>query len=126
MSRLSFLADEHVPSVVVAALRSNGYRVEIAKERHVEATVDSEQLADAATRELILLTNDRDFVRSEIDHSGVVIYADPEPSPGDFVRAVDRIDRHFTRETMRNNVEWLEDWLQRRLIGVTNVRDGRR
>lgn len=113
MGWLSFLADEHVPNVVVTALRSNGYRVEIAKDRHGEGTVDSELLADASGRNLVLLTNDRDFVShgSDLDHTGVVIYVTPELSPGAFVRAVGRIDHHYTPETMQNNVEWLEDWL---------------
>lgn len=61
----------------------------------------------------MLLTNDRDFVSlgKEVDHSGIVIYVARELSPGPFVRGIRRVDRQFTPQTMRNNIEWLEDWL---------------
>lgn len=36
MDRLAFLADEHVPNIIVTALRSNSYDIELGKD-HLEA-----------------------------------------------------------------------------------------
>lgn len=62
MSGLSFLADEHVPSVVVTTLRAHGYFVALAKERYGERTVDRELLEAGSADDRVLLTNDRVLV----------------------------------------------------------------
>lgn len=113
MDRLSFLADEHVPNVVITTLRSNSYDVERAKDELGEESVDAVLLDMATDREMILLTNDRDFIRigNEATHAGIVIYAAQELGPGAFIHAIDRLNRHFTPDAMQNNIEWLEDWL---------------
>jgi predicted nuclease of predicted toxin-antitoxin system len=86
MARLGFCVDEHVPAASVTALESNGYT---------------------------LVTNDRDFARLEasIDHAGIVCYTTRDLTPGEFVRAIRRVDRHFTPEAMTNTLVWLESWL---------------
>lgn len=97
MGRLSFFADEHVPNVVVTALRSNEYTVDLAKDRFGEETIDEEILETATEEGRVLLTNDRDFVEhdSSVDHVGIVIYTTQSLPPGEFVRGIDRIDRHY-------------------------------
>lgn len=61
----------------------------------------------------MLLTNDRDFFEhsGRVSHAGIVVYSSPELSPGAFVRGIDRLNRFFTPDSMKNNVERLEDWL---------------
>lgn len=112
MARLSFFADEHVPGVVVTALRSNGYVVDLARERFGERTSDRVLVEESSSRGQVLLTNDRDFVvlGDEIDHGGIVVYTTQTLSPGRFVRGIDRIDDHLG-DGMENDVEWLEAWL---------------
>lgn len=113
MDRLTFLADEHVPTVILTALRSNGYDIEPGREHLAEGAADLDLLETSTALDRVLLTNDRDFVSlgKEADHWGIVIYVAQELSPGLFVRGIRRVDRQFTPQTMRNNIEWLEDWL---------------
>ena len=78
MERLSLLVDEHVPRVFTGALRSTGFDVTTAQERYGQESVDSSILDDCAETVTVVLTNDRDFVRTadERDHAGVVMYTD--------------------------------------------------
>ena len=45
------------------------------------------------------------------DHSGIVKYDRFDHTPRDFVRAIDRIDRHIPISEFDDHVEWLENWL---------------
>lgn len=113
MDRLAFLADEHVPNVIGTALRSNGYDIELGRD-HLEAGADDlDLLVKASALDRVLLTNDRDFVSlgKEVDHAGIVIYVEQDLAPGLFVRGIHRVDGQFTPQAMRNNIEWLEDWI---------------
>lgn len=94
----SFLVDEHVPSVFVTSLRSNGYPVRKATEEFGEGTIDRELLEYCAKSDHILITNDKkDFTRGfsdTLDHAGIIIYTDPvflRDSPEDAVVLIDRI-----------------------------------
>lgn len=113
MSRLEFCADEHVPQAAVGALQSNGYEVVAATNAQGTDTVDIDLLTWCTDEGLVLLTNDRDFVElsERIDHAGVVIYVSQDISAAEFARSVRRIDRQFTRESVRNVLLWLEEWL---------------
>lgn len=55
-----------------------------------------------------------DFARlgKEVDHAGIVEYVTQELAPGPFVQAIRRLDRHFSPTAMKNNIEWLDDWLR--------------
>lgn len=113
MARLPLFTDENVPRAFASTLRSNGFRVQMAYERHGENTRDPEILASCASDGLVLVTNDRDFVEygDRMDHAGIIIYTNQALSPGSFATGVRRIDRQFTATEMLNNVEWLERWL---------------
>lgn len=112
MTRLSLLADEHVPSAVITALSSNGFDVvAVAKER---AGIDDKAvLSLALNQRRVILTNDRDFVllADQRDHAGILLYTQSTPKPGNVTRAVRRIDRLFEEEAVANELLWLEDWL---------------
>lgn len=115
MARLRFLADEHVPRVFTNVLRSNGFDVLTAQEWHGQENVDHRLLEDCASEGIVVLINDRDFVRmaDENDHAGIVMYTDRRflvAEPMIAVEAVAEIDRYYSPGEMRNTVEWLDNW----------------
>jgi len=87
---LAILADEAVERVVVTALRSNGYDVAVADERHGEGTIDKDLLRDAAERGEVVLTHDRDFaaLAGLHDHTGILILTSQSPDLGAIVQAI--------------------------------------
>lgn len=116
MARLAFLADEHVPRVFLTTLRSSGYTVERAQDRYGQHSVDETIIDDCRDAGLIVLTNDRDFVRlgTERDHSGIVMYTDRNrllDAPLKAVEAVDRMNRYYSPDSIAGQIEWLDNWL---------------
>jgi len=116
MGELRFLADEHVPRVFVNTLRSNEFEAEVAHERYGQGADDEAILADSTETGLVVLTNDRDFVRLDADteHAGIVLYTDIDflrNSPLEAVEAVARIDRHYGVSGIRDTVVWLDEWV---------------
>jgi hypothetical protein len=111
VTRVSILADEHVPSAVVTTLSSNGFDV-VAVARQYAGTDDAGLLTIAAEDSRVLLTNDRDFITLANDqrHAGIVCYATTTPDPGDVARAFRRIDRLFDADALADELLWLDDW----------------
>lgn len=114
---VSFLADEHVPSVFITTLRSNGHRVVRAKDEFGEGTDDEEMLRYCSKKGSLLLTHDRkDFsgrIHEAVDHAGIVIYTDANylhDNPEDAARTVERIVSLYPREELENEVVWLDQW----------------
>ena len=105
MPRLEFCTDEHVPRAYLTALESNGFSV--------VAGVDEPLLEWATSSERVLVTNDRDFVELDAkhDHAGLVVYTDQALTPGEFARAIRRVDRQFTPDSIRNELVWLNSWI---------------
>lgn len=114
MGRLAFCTDENVPRAFATALDSNGFIVLDADEERGENTVDETLLQWASSNECILVTNDRDFIEldGEYDHAGIVVYSDQALSPGEFVKAVRRLNRRYSPDEMRNELVWLANWTQ--------------
>ena len=115
MERLSLLVDEHVPRVFTGALRSTGFDVTTAQERYGQESVDSSILDDCAETGTVVLTNDRDFVRTadERDHAGVVMYTDRRfrlDDPTNPAGALVEMNRYYSKDGMANTVEWLDNW----------------
>jgi predicted nuclease of predicted toxin-antitoxin system len=75
---VSFVTDEHVPSVFVTTLQSSGFDVTRATAVFGEGTVDRQLLEYCAEHDHILITNDKkDFtgaLAEAIDHAGIVIF----------------------------------------------------
>ena len=114
---ISFLADEHVPSVFVNTLRSNDYHVMLVKETLGEGTSDAELLEYASENNFVLITHDKkDFggkQGTEIEHAGIVIYTDPlflRRSPEKAVHVLDRVFEHYPAEELTGNRVWLDQW----------------
>lgn len=115
MERLAFLVDEHVPSVFTAVLEANGYDVVRVTDRLGQRSDDEQILRLGDVEELVVLTNDRDFVElaSTADHAGIVLYTDRTLLIGDPVgstETISAIDRFYSPPEMRNTVEWLDNW----------------
>jgi len=115
MERFRILADEHVPRVFVTVLESNGFEVETVQDRFGQRTNDRQILERCAAADLVVLTNDRDFLElgQRVDHSGVILYSDLSillDDPLAAARAITAIDRAYSTESLRNRIEWLDGW----------------
>ena len=113
MDRLSFLADEHVDRALIAGIRDGGYDVSVAGVDYPSGEDDEALLRQCRERGLVLVTNDRDFVRlgRSRAHGGIVIYTHQEMPVGLFVEAIQRISSAFSPVEVRNQVLWLEQWV---------------
>ena len=99
---MDVLADEHVPSVVITTLRSNGHDVVEANDVFGESTDDEHLLRYAGENDHVLVTHDRDFagrLSRTVDHAGVVVYTDANylrDEPEDAVRTLERVLAHYS------------------------------
>lgn len=114
---VSFCTDEHVPSVFITTLRSNGYEVVTARSVFGEGTDDRRLLKHCAEEGHILVTHDKkDFsstVGNEIGHAGIVIYTDPlllRSDPAGAVRTLERILDQYSPNELRGERVWLDHW----------------
>ena len=115
MERLSFLADEHVPSVFTSVLEANGHEVVRVTDHIGQRSVDEGILRLGNEEGRVVLTNDRDFVdlATSVDHAGIVVYTDRTLLIGDplgSTEAISAIDRFYSPAEIRNTVEWLDNW----------------
>jgi len=114
---VSFCTDEHVPSVFVTTVRSNGYEVVTATDVFGEGTDDRRLLEYCADKNHIFVTHDKkDFggrLGDEITHAGIVIYTDTVPlrrSPEQVVRTLDRVFERYPPAQLRGERVWLDQW----------------
>ena len=115
--RGGFLTDEHVPSVFVTTLRSNGYSVTEATDVFGQGTNDRELLEYSGENGRVLVTHDKtDFtgeLSTAVDHAGIVIYTDPvflRDDAGGAVRTLERILEHYPPEELSGECVWLDQW----------------
>lgn len=108
-----YLADENVRRELVTALRLNGYEA-VYVEDYGKGDSDEEILRRALRDQLVILTNDDDFVKlaQKREHAGIIRFKNQTIDPGKFVRAIRTIEEHYSREEMFDHVEWLEQWLR--------------
>lgn len=117
---VSFCTDEHVPSVFVTTLRSNGYSVVKANSIFGEGTDDKKLLAHCASEGYVFVTNDKkDFsgtVGAEIDHAGIVIYTNPiflRDHPEQAVHLIENVFEFYSRTELEGERIWLDQWRSR-------------
>lgn len=113
MDQLAFLADENVDRALILGIRANGYDVAAVGEEYPTGEDDEALMDVCEERDLVLITNDRDFVRlgRNRTHPGMVIYTVQGIPVGEFVGAVRRIDDHFSTGSIRDQIIWLTQWL---------------
>ena len=111
---LSFLCDEHVKRVFIREIRANGYGVEWVSDDYEAGRSDSEHLTYAVENDLVLLTNDTDFLRLHDDyrHSGLIVYDDQNISVSEFIGAIKRIERFVPAPEIEGAVIWLDEWIE--------------
>ncbi|KAB7515362.1 hypothetical protein DM867_04685 [Halosegnis rubeus] len=114
---MNLVTDEHVPRVFVSTLRSNGYTVFRANDLLGEATDDATLLRRATAEDAVLITHDmKDFggpTGESVDHAGVVVYTDANwvrDSPSAAVTALNRVREQYSRDALRNEIVWLDQW----------------
>ena len=114
---MSLLTDEHVPSVFVTTLRSNGYEVVEARDAFGEATDDERLLQYAGENGHLLVTHDKkDFagrLTDAVEHAGIVVYTDPNylrDDPEGAVRTLERVFAHYPPAELTGELVWLDQW----------------
>lgn len=116
---LSLFTDEHVPSVFVTTLRSNGYPVRTATEVFGEGADDRTLLEYCGEHDHVFVTNDKkDFsgeLAESVTHAGIVIYTDPvflRATPGEAVRTLERVFEQYPPDELSGERVWLDQWRQ--------------
>jgi hypothetical protein len=114
---IAFCTDEHVPSVFITTLRSNGYNVVRATDVFGQGTDDRRLLEYCSEQDRILITHDKkDFsstVGEAVTHAGIVIYIDPiflRRDPETAVRTLDRIFDYYPQDELVDERIWLDQW----------------
>lgn len=114
---MSVLTDEHVPSVFITTLRSNGHEVVKAKDIFGEATDDEQLLRYCGENGHLLVTHDKkDFagrLADSVEHGGIVVYTDANylrDDPEGAVRTLERILFYYPPDELTNKLVWLDQW----------------
>jgi predicted nuclease of predicted toxin-antitoxin system len=114
---MAVLTDEHVPSVFITTLRSNGYEVVEANEVFGQATDDKALLGHCGENDHLLVTHDKkDFagrLSETVDHAGIVLYTDSNylrDDPEDAVRTLERVFAHYPPDELQDELVWLDQW----------------
>ena len=107
-------ADEHVPLVVISALRRAGHDVTRAREVFSAGTSDDEHFSRAILEGRVLLTQDTDFLALSSKtlaggdhHPGVVYWPQQVYSTGEVIRRVKQYLETTTAESRRDLVKFL-------------------
>ncbi len=114
---MSVLTDEHVPSVFITTLRSNGHEVIKAKDALGEATKDEHLLRYCGENGHLLVTHDKkDFagkLADTVEHAGIVVSTDANylrDDPEGAVRTLERVLSHYPLDELTNELVWLDQW----------------
>jgi hypothetical protein len=113
------LLDEHVSRVFERVLGEHSYRVEQAKDRFGERTVDAQLLRWCAENEVLLLSNNaRDFevLHEQEDHAEVLLVYDqglPDADPEGLARTVDEVISQYGTDGLANELVDLDAWYDR-------------
>lgn len=117
MSNNSYLADEHVSTSFISALRAEGFNITFAQDEFGQETDDEDDLLNyGLSNNAIILTHDRDFKeKHELgrQHNGIIIYFDESFINTEMGKAIAAM-KHFD-ETMvggaSNQLHPLKQWV---------------
>lgn len=111
----TFLTDEHIPSVFIATLQSNGFSVVRANDVFGEATRDKQLLKYCAKEGHLFITHDKkDFggtIGDSVNHAGIIIYTDPvmlRKEPESAVQTFERILEYYPSDQLEGERVWLD------------------
>lgn len=114
---VSLCTDEHVPSVFITTLRSDGHEVTEARDVFGESTNDEQLLRYCGEHGYLFVTQDKkDFAEGlsdTVDHAGILLYTDSgrlRHEPEEAVRTLERIVAHYPPADLQNAVVWLDQW----------------
>jgi len=106
---IRFYTDEHIPTAVVNGLRQRCVEVISTPDAGNLSASDEVQLKYATENELVVVTQDDDFltlVASSTDHKGVA-FAKTPMDIGSMVRALSLLTQTLTAEEMIGHIEYL-------------------
>lgn len=104
---MRLLADVHVKSSYLTALRSHGHHVVRVQDVMSRDAPDTDIVDRARVENLVVLTNDdKDF--GQFDSHAGVLFVPQDMRPGDVETAVSRIEHQF--DDLVDEVQYLKDW----------------
>lgn len=113
----SFCTDEHVPSVFITTLRSNGYTVVPANDIFGEGTEDRRLLEYCKEEGHQLITHDKkDFggrIGAQLEHPGIFIYTGPirlRDEPERVVRTIESVLEYAASTELEGERVWIDQW----------------
>lgn len=106
MQEISFLLDEHIPSSVARELKANDVNVKTVYEIGLDGRPDSEILIYAKENELVIVTQDSDFLKLDDENLGIVFLTEPLEI-GDLMRQLTGIIEKFNPEEMKNSIFYI-------------------
>lgn len=104
---MRLLADVHVKSSYVTALRSHGHDVVRVQDAMSQDAPDTEIIDRAREENLVVLTNDDEDFGQFDSHPGV-LFVPQDMRPGDVETAVSRVEHQF--DDVTDEVQYLKDW----------------
>lgn len=105
---MKLLCDENVRGSIVRLLEQEGYDVERVQDSLIVGFEDADIVEYCRSDRRVLLTNDDDFFEFD-SHSGILFLTEQRVPPRDVVAALQRIERHVDRPTLKNRVLHVPD-----------------
>ncbi len=108
--RIRFYLDENVPVVIAAELKKRGIDAVTVRDLGLLGDDDLSHLRWAAEQGRILCTYDKDYTRlakQGIEHKGIVFISGKRRAIGVLVKRLEQVYLTYTRDDMRNKVEYL-------------------
>ena len=109
MSEVRFYADENISAAVIEGLRRRGISVLSTPDAGMLGALDEEHFALAASRQLVVLTQDDDFLKlaARTERHPGVVYARQGRSIGAIVSGVVLIAENLDAEDLIDRVEYI-------------------
>ena len=104
---IKFHLDENVNSAIAKGLRVRGVDVTTTPEMGLIGADDEEQLKFAKIEGRVIFTHDDDFLRVQIDHTGIVYCGQGGRAIGEIIRWLILIWEALDSEDMENKVEFI-------------------
>lgn len=104
---IRFHLDENVNSAIATGLRGRGVDVTTTREAGLIAADDEEQLKFAKSEGRVVVTHDDDFLRVQIDHTGIVYCGQGRRAIGEIIQWLILMWEVLDSEDIENKVEFI-------------------